>query len=163
MPERFQAAYGARFEQLKRDGEIGDVDPMVAIEAARQANADVFVRNLPDGYQTQILEGGANLSVGQRQLLCIARALLVDPRILILDEATSALDTESERYVQSALQNLTRNRTTLVIAHRLSTIVHADEILVVDCGRVVERGTHDGLVERGGQYSQLYQNQFAQH
>jgi ABC-type multidrug transport system fused ATPase/permease subunit len=82
---------------------------------------------------------------------------------LILDEATSALDTESERYVQSALQNLTRNRTTLVIAHRLSTIVHADEILVVDCGRVVERGTHDGLVERGGQYSQLYQNQFAQH
>jgi subfamily B ATP-binding cassette protein MsbA len=107
-------------------------------------------------------EDGVILSGGQRQRIAIARALLKDAPVLILDEATSALDTESERYVQSALQNLTRNRTTLVIAHRLSTIVHADQILVIDAGRVVELGTHAELVALGGQYATLYENQFEQ-
>jgi len=100
------------------------------------------------------------LSGGQRQRLAIARALLKNAPVLILDEATSALDTESERYVQSELQNLTRDRTTLVIAHRLSTIVHADQILVISNGRVAELGSHDELLALGGQYSLLYKNQF---
>ena len=121
-----------------------------------------FVNELPQGFETVVGEDGVILSGGQRQRIAIARALLKDAPVLILDEATSALDSESERYVQSALQNLTRDRTTLVIAHRLSTIVHADQILVVNQGRVVERGTHAELIEQGGQYSTLYQNQFEQ-
>jgi len=108
-------------------------------------------------------EDGVMLSGGQRQRVAIARALLKNAPVLILDEATSALDTESERHVQSALQNLTRDRTTLVIAHRLSTVLHADQILVVNEGRIVERGTHEELVSLGGQYSMLYQNQFEQN
>jgi subfamily B ATP-binding cassette protein MsbA len=145
-------AYG-REKQLTR-GQIED--------AARAAYALDFVNQLPDGFDTVVGEDGVMLSGGQRQRVAIARALLKDAPVLILDEATSALDTESERYVQSALQNLTRNRTTLVIAHRLSTIVHADEILVIDRGRVVERGSHEDLLEHGGHYRQLYQNQFEQ-
>ncbi|MCB1924832.1 MAG: lipid A export permease/ATP-binding protein MsbA [Gammaproteobacteria bacterium] len=130
--------------------------------AARAAYALDFIRDLPQGFDTVVGEDGVLLSGGQRQRIAIARALLKDAPVLILDEATSALDTESERYVQAALQNLTRNRTTLVIAHRLSTIVHADEILVIHQGQVVERGTHDELLALGGQYSLLYQTQFEQ-
>ena len=140
-----------------------DDAPQEAIEeAARAAYALDFIRELPDGFETRVGEDGVLLSGGQRQRIAIARALLKNAPVLILDEATSALDTESERYVQSALQNLTRNRTTLVIAHRLSTIVHADQILVVSNGRIVERGSHDELLSQDGQYSLLYRKQFEQ-
>ncbi|MBN1640535.1 MAG: ABC transporter ATP-binding protein [Anaerolineae bacterium] len=129
-------------------------------EAARLANADVFISHLPDGYQTRILEGGANLSVGQRQLICIARALLVNPRILIMDEATSSVDTVTEALIQDALANLLVGRTAIVIAHRLSTVRNADRIYVIDDGRLVEEGTHEALVARGGLYRDLYERQF---
>lgn len=131
-------------------------------EAAKAAYAFDFIRELPQGFDTRVGEDGVLLSGGQRQRVAIARALLKDAPLLILDEATSALDTESERYVQAALHNLTRNRTTLVIAHRLSTIVHADQILVLAHGRVIERGTHDELLAKDGQYSLLYKTQFEQ-
>jgi ABC-type multidrug transport system fused ATPase/permease subunit len=129
-------------------------------EAARLANADAFVTDLSDGYDTYILEGGANLSVGQRQLLCIARALLVDPRILIMDEATSSVDTVTEALIQDALARLLTGRTAIVIAHRLSTVRNADRIYVIDGGRIVEQGTHDELVAHGGLYRDLYERQF---
>jgi subfamily B ATP-binding cassette protein MsbA len=123
--------------------------------AARIANAHEFIAALPDGYLTNVGEGGGKLSGGQKQRLSIARALLEDPPILILDEATSALDTESERLVQDALTHLMQNRTSLIIAHRLSTVQHADEIVVLDAGKIVERGTHDALMQRNGFYSKL--------
>ncbi|HET92036.1 MAG TPA: ABC transporter ATP-binding protein [Chloroflexi bacterium] len=129
-------------------------------EAARLANAHEFIAALPDGYGTEILEGGVNLSVGQRQLICIARAVLADPRILILDEATSSVDTVTEMLIQQALQRLLTGRTAIVIAHRLSTVRHADLICVVDGGRIVERGRHEELLARGGTYRELYERQF---
>lgn len=127
--------------------------------AAKAANAWDFIEQLPEGLDTLIGEDGAKLSGGQRQRIAIARAILKDAPILILDEATSALDTESERQVQSALSTLMRNRTTLVIAHRLSTIEHADQILVLDQGRIVERGVHQELIQQGGYYASLTQLQ----
>ena len=127
-----------------------------AVEAAaRVANADGFIRALPQGYDTNIGDRGAKLSGGQRQRIAIARAVLKNPPILILDEATSALDTESERLVQDALSRLMESRTSLVIAHRLSTIRHADEIYVVQDGRIVEHGNHEDLVAKNGLYSHL--------
>jgi subfamily B ATP-binding cassette protein MsbA len=143
-------------------GSEGNVSREAMEEAARAAYALDFINELPEGFDTVVGEDGVILSGGQRQRIAIARALLKDAPVLILDEATSALDTESERHVQSALHNLTRNRTTLVIAHRLSTIVHADQILVINEGKVVERGSHAELIALGGQYSMLYQNQFEQ-
>jgi len=130
-------------------------------QAARNAAAHDFIEALPDGYDTMVGEHGVRLSGGQRQRLAIARAMIKNAPILLLDEATSALDTESERHVQAALEGLMENRTTLVIAHRLSTVVDADLIYVLDRGRVVEQGTHTELLDKGGQYANLYQLQFA--
>ncbi len=128
--------------------------------AAEQAYATDFINKLPQGYDTSIGDRGVRLSGGQRQRLCVARALLKDAPVLILDEATSALDTESEAMVQKALGNLMKNRTTLVIAHRLSTIMHADRIVVMDQGRVVQVGNHQELLTQGGLYRNLYDMQF---
>jgi ATP-binding cassette subfamily B multidrug efflux pump len=129
-------------------------------QAARLANAHEFIAALPDGYATEILEGGVNLSMGQRQLVCIARAVLADPRILILDEATASVDTVTEVLIQKALERLLKGRTTIVIAHRLSTIRNADLICVAQAGRIVEQGRHGELVAQGGIYHELYERQF---
>jgi ATP-binding cassette subfamily B protein/subfamily B ATP-binding cassette protein MsbA len=133
------------------------------LDAARRANADEFIRRLPEGYDTMIGERGVKLSGGQRQRLSIARALLADPQILILDEATSSLDTESEQLIQSSLDELLRDRTTFVIAHRLSTITHADIIVVLDAGRIVEQGTHHELLRLGGRYAEMVARQAERH
>ncbi|MBR2518828.1 MAG: ABC transporter ATP-binding protein [Selenomonadaceae bacterium] len=143
-----------------RYGRLDATDDEV-VAAAKAANADKFIRELPEGYQTQIGERGLNLSGGQRQRMAIARAMLKNPQILILDEATSALDTESEKIVQAALDDLMVGRTSFVIAHRLSTIFAADKIFVIDKGRVCEQGTHKELLELGGVYSNLYNIQFS--
>ena len=129
-------------------------------DAARAANASSFIAALPHGYDTMLGERGTRLSGGQRQRIAIARALLRDPPILILDEATSALDTESERLVQQAIERLMHHRTVLVIAHRLATVRNADEIVVLDAGRVVQRGTHEELLQTSGLYRRLYDLQF---
>jgi len=128
--------------------------------AAKAANAHEFIARLPEGYQTSVGERGGGLSQGQRQLIGIARAILANPRILILDEATSSVDTRTEALIQAALRILLKGRTSFVIAHRLSTIREADLVLVLEAGRVVERGTHDELLERGGLYAELYRRQF---
>ena len=131
------------------------------VAAARLANADQFIRRLPQGYQTLLSERATNLSQGQRQLLAIARAVLANPRILILDEATSNVDTRTETQLQEALLDLMKGRTCFVIAHRLSTIRNADQVLVIKDGRIVERGTHDSLLAQRGFYHRLYMSQFA--
>lgn len=142
-----------------RYGRLDATDEEV-IAAAKAANADNFINELPNGYQTLIGERGLNLSGGQRQRMAIARAMLKNPQILILDEATSALDTESEKIVQAALDELMVGRTSFVIAHRLSTIFAADQIFVIDKGRICEHGTHQELLKLGGLYSNLYNIQF---
>ena len=126
------------------------------IQAAKLANADGFIRRLPDGYQTMLTGDGANLSQGQRQLLSIARAAVADPPALILDEATSSIDTRTETLVQDGMDRLMKGRTTFVIAHRLSTVRNADCIMVLEQGHIIERGTHDQLIEQKGKYYQLY-------
>ncbi len=130
------------------------------LEVSRIAHCDEFISGFPDGYDTIVGERGVKLSGGQRQRVAIARAILADPRILILDEATSSLDSESEALIQDGLRALLRGRTTFVIAHRLSTIQTADQILVLEEGRVVERGTHAELLATGGRYKQLYDTQY---
>ncbi|MGE0555752.1 MAG: ABC transporter ATP-binding protein, partial [Gemmatimonadales bacterium] len=129
--------------------------------AARQANAHEFIAGLPDGYDTYVGERGVKLSGGQQQRLAIARAFLAEPQVLILDEATSNLDTESEQLIQAAMADLLRGRTTFMIAHRLSTIRRADLILLMDRGRIVERGTHEQLMEVRGEYARMVQRQAA--
>ena len=145
-----------------RYGRLEATDEEV-IEAAKAANAEEFIKELPEGYDTKLGERGLNLSGGQRQRLAIARAILKNPRVLILDEATSALDTESEKIVQDALDNLMVGRTSFVIAHRLSTIFNADQIFVVENGHLREHGTHEELLATGGLYSNLYNIQFRQN
>ena len=125
-------------------------------EAARAVGAHDFITRLPEGYETELREGGSRVSVGQRQLICFARAILSDPRILILDEATSSVDTNTEILIQKALMRLLAGRTAFVIAHRLSTIRNADQVLVIDDGRIIERGTHNELLQLGGRYAELY-------
>lgn len=134
--------------------------PEAIEEAARLANAHVFIQDLPDGYDTVIQEGGSNISLGQRQLICIARAVLADPKILILDEATASVDTVTELLIQSALDRLLAQRTAIVIAHRLSTIRNADTICVMANGEIVEQGDHQSLLDLNGTYHQLYSKQF---
>jgi len=131
-------------------------------EAARIAFADEFIKELPNGYDTVVGERGIFLSGGQRQRIAIARAVLINAPVLILDEATSALDTESERLVQKALGNLMQNKTSIVIAHRLSTVRKADKIVVMERGRIIQTGTHEELLEKGGTYKRLYELQFAE-
>ena len=130
------------------------------VQAAGLAFADEFITQLPQGYDTRIGENGLLLSGGQRQRLAIARAILKNAPVLILDEATSALDNESERFIQAALEQMMRQRTTLIIAHRLSTVQNADRIVVLHQGQVVEQGTHAQLLDLGGHYAQLHQRQF---
>ena len=142
-----------------RYGRLDATDDEV-VAAARLARADTFIERLPDGYATVLGERGSGLSLGQRQLLAIARAALADPRILILDEATSSVDTRTERLIQAALEELLHGRTSFVIAHRLSTIRHADQVLALADGQIVERGTHEELLAAGGFYHDLYMSQF---
>jgi subfamily B ATP-binding cassette protein MsbA len=141
-------------------GALGAISQQDVIKAAKQANADGFICDFDNGYDTMVGDNAVNLSGGQRQRVAIARALLKDAPILIMDEATSALDNESERLIQSALENIMQGRTTFVIAHRLSTIEKADLILVMEKGEIIESGTHAQLLECGGRYSQLHQNEF---
>ena len=131
------------------------------LEAARMAHVDEFVEAFPKGYETIIGERGITLSGGQKQRLSIARAFLRDPEILILDEATSNLDSHSENIIQEALAQLMQGRTTLVIAHRLSTITHCDQVLVMEAGRIIQRGTHDSLIAQPGPYRALCEEQFS--
>ena len=131
------------------------------ISAAKAAHAHSFIRRLPQGYDSEILENGSNLSAGQRQLLCIARAMLSLPPMLILDEATSSIDTRTEKKIQDAFATMMKGRTSFIVAHRLSTIKEADKILVMKDGAVVEQGSHTELLKQGGFYAALYHSQFS--
>ncbi|MEM8782824.1 MAG: ABC transporter ATP-binding protein [Planctomycetota bacterium] len=153
----FDGTVGANIAYGRRDATADEIQ-----EAARAAAAHGFITDLPKSYDTKIGERGVKLSGGQRQRLAIARAILADPKVLILDEATSNLDSESERLIQGSLAKLMRGRTSFVIAHRLSTIMHADQIVVMEAGGVVETGTHDALIRRGGRYAQMVRTQFEQ-
>ena len=129
-------------------------------EACRLANADSFIKRLPNGYRTMITNNGGNLSQGQRQLLSIARAAVYNPPVMILDEATSSIDTRTEKLVQDGMDKLMKNRTVFVIAHRLSTIQNAKAIMVMDHGKIIERGNHEELIKQKGVYYQLYTGKF---
>ena len=130
------------------------------IDAAKLAGADDFITRLPDGYETMLSNNGSNLSQGQRQLISIARAAVADPPVMILDEATSSIDTRTEAIVQRGMDSLMKGRTVFVIAHRLSTVKNSDVIMVMDGGRIIERGTHDDLIAQKGKYYQLYTGAF---
>ena len=142
-----------------RYGRLDATDEDVA-RAARIANADSFIRRLPDGYDTMVVSDGANLSSGQRQLLAIARAAVADPPVLILDEATSNIDTRTEDLIEKGMDHLMEGRTVFVIAHRLSTVRNADAIMVLEGGKIMERGDHDDLIAQRGRYYKLYTGMF---
>jgi ATP-binding cassette subfamily B protein len=142
-----------------RYGRLGASDEEV-IAAAKAVGVDDFVLDLPEGYNTEVGEGGAKISVGQRQLISFARALIADPRILVLDEATSSIDTKTEKLVQEVMLKLMEGRTTFIVAHRLSTILNADQILVIKEGKILEQGNHEELLKLRGEYYNLYKNQF---
>ncbi|WP_346698978.1 ATP-binding cassette domain-containing protein, partial [Catenibacillus scindens] len=142
-----------------RYGRLNASDEEV-IRAAKVANADSFIRRLPDGYQTVLYSDGANLSQGQRQLLAIARAAIAQPPVLILDEATSSVDTRTERLIEKGMDAIMDGRTVFVIAHRLSTVRNAKAIMVLEHGQIIERGDHEALLEQKGRYYQLYTGQF---
>ena len=143
-----------------RYGKLDATDEEV-IAAAKLANADGFIRRLPQGYNTLLRGNGANLSQGQRQLLSIARAAVADPPVMILDEATSSIDTRTEIKIQEAFAKMMKGRTSFIVAHRLSTIREADIILVMRDGNIVEQGKHEELLEKNGFYAKLYNSQFA--
>lgn len=142
-------------------GRIGASEEEI-MEAAKAAQIHDKIMTFPEGYETRVGERGLRLSGGEKQRVAIARTILKDPKVIVLDEATSALDTNTERHIQSALRRVTENRTTLIIAHRLSTIMHADRILVLDKGSIVEQGSHDDLLKLGGLYSDLWRKQIEQ-
>ena len=137
-----------------------DATDQECIEASKTANAHFFISHLPDGYDTMLTADGANLSQGQRQLISIARAAVADPPVLILDEATSSIDTRTERLIEKGMDALMQGRTVFVIAHRLSTVRNSDAIMVMEKGEIIERGTHDQLIEQKGQYYRLYTGAF---
>ena len=157
----FSGTIGDNIAYGRRNADRAEADDEAIVRAAKAAQADHFIRTLPDNYDTPLNEVASNLSEGQRQLLTIARAFLADPAILILDEATSSVDTRTEVLIQGAMRELMRGRTTFVIAHRLSTIRNADVILMMEHGRIVERGTHTELLAAKGRYAELYHSQFA--
>ncbi|MDY0024307.1 MAG: ATP-binding cassette domain-containing protein, partial [Candidatus Izemoplasmatales bacterium] len=132
------------------------------IEAAKAVEAHNFIMKFENGYDTECGEGGSRLSVGQKQLVSFARAILADPKILILDEATSSVDTETEQLIQTAINKLLKGRTSFIVAHRLSTIVHSDQILVLEDGKIIESGRHKELIKKGGAYYKLYTNQYSE-
>ena len=151
--------YNASIRDNIRYGSLSATDEAVRA-AARAAHAEHFIHTLPGGYDMIVNEDASNISVGQKQLLTIARAIISEPKILIFDEATSSIDTRTEVLIQSAMANLMKNRTSFIIAHRLSTIQNADLILVMSDGDIVEQGTHEELISKRGFYANLYNSQF---
>ena len=147
------------FEENTRYGRL-DATHEEVLRAAKLANADFFIRHLPQGYDTVLTADGANLSQGQRQLLAIARAAVADPPVLILDEATSSIDTRTEALIEKGMDSLMQGRTVFVIAHRLSTVRNSNAIMVLEKGEIIERGDHNSLLEQKGRYYQLYTGMF---
>lgn len=153
--------YSGTIAENIRFGKLDATDEEV-VEAAKTANVDHFIRTLPDGYNMKLNKETSNVSLGQKQLLTIARAVISDPKILILDEATSSVDTRLESLIQKAMKKVMEGRTSFVIAHRLSTIRDSDLILVMDQGEIIEQGTHEELLEKGAFYANLYNSQFSE-
>ena len=154
-PQLFSGTILDNIKYGKLDATMDEV-----IQASKIANCHDFIMKLEDGYNTDIGEGGNRLSLGQKQLISIARAIIADPKILILDEATSSVDTETEAFIQEATNNIMKDKTTFAVAHRLSTIVNSDLILVLKDGKIIEQGTHRELLKLRGYYYELYKNQF---
>lgn len=154
-PHLFSGSIADNIRYGRKDASMGEVQ-----RAAAMVRADGFIEALPDGYDTEVGEGGGRLSTGQKQLICFARVILADPRIFVLDEATSSIDTETEQLIQSAIQTVLAGRTSFIVAHRLSTIRSADRILVIRDGRITESGTHEELLAKGGYYYSLYTHQY---